>query len=227
MVSDILICVRVVIWLICVAGALQATGCGASSVNTASNASGTTTVARLRDSGRVRLYRVPSGSMEPTFHLGTKVVVEQATPAVGAVVVVYPPRDYVTEECGPTPHVVKPGGAACDTPISEQSRVETIKRIVAGPGDVIYVRGGYVYRKANGSGEFIRENEPYIRACGTRPECDFPVQIKIPADHWFLMGDNRGESDDSRFWGPVPTTWIVGIATNYSLKGRRASVGGP
>ena len=36
--------------------------------------------------------------------------------------------------------------------------------------------------------------------------------IRIPADHWFMMGDNRGESDDSRFWGPVPTGWIVGGA---------------
>lgn len=212
MVSDTLIYVRVVIWLICVAGALQATGCGVHSIDTASNASAPTAVARLRDSGRLHLYRVPSGSMEPTFHLGTKVVVERATPAVGDVVVVHPPRDYVTEECGPTPHVVKPGEAACDTPISEQSRVETIKRIVAGPGDAIYVRGGYVYRKDNSLGKFIRENEPYIRVCGARPECDFPVPIKIPADHWFLMGDNRGESDDSRFWGPVPTAWIVGIA---------------
>jgi signal peptidase I len=36
--------------------------------------------------------------------------------------------------------------------------------------------------------------------------------IKIPPGHWFMMGDNRGESDDSRFWGPVPTGWIIGGA---------------
>ena len=36
--------------------------------------------------------------------------------------------------------------------------------------------------------------------------------IKVPAGHWFMMGDNRGESDDSRFWGPVPTGWIIGGA---------------
>ena len=35
--------------------------------------------------------------------------------------------------------------------------------------------------------------------------------IKIPAGEWFMMGDNRGESDDSRFWGPVPTSWITGV----------------
>jgi signal peptidase I len=38
------------------------------------------------------------------------------------------------------------------------------------------------------------------------------VAITVPAGHWFMMGDNRGESDDSRFWGPVPTGWIIGGA---------------
>jgi signal peptidase I len=43
-------------------------------------------------------------------------------------------------------------------------------------------------------------------------ECNFLTPIKIPAGRWFMMGDNRGESDDSRFWGPVPTSWIIGGA---------------
>ena len=36
--------------------------------------------------------------------------------------------------------------------------------------------------------------------------------VTIPADHYFMMGDNRGASDDSRFWGPVPRDWIIGGA---------------
>ena len=87
----------------------------------------------------------------------------------------------------------------------------------------LYSRG-HVYRKANRSGKFIRESDPYIRACGSRPECEFPVPIKIPAGQWFLMGDNRGESNDSRFWGPVPTAWIVGVATDHVLKRPYASI---
>ena len=56
------------------------------------------------------------------------------------------------------------------------------------------------------------EKDSYIRPCAGAAECNFPTPIKIPAGHWFMMGDNRGESDDSRFWGPVPKGWIVGAA---------------
>ena len=37
-------------------------------------------------------------------------------------------------------------------------------------------------------------------------------EITVPPDHYFMMGDNRGASDDSRFWGPVPSDWINGKA---------------
>ena len=48
--------------------------------------------------------------------------------------------------------------------------------------------------------------------CGGGEGCDFPTEITIPAGHYFMMGDNRGSSDDSRFWGPVPEKWIIGQA---------------
>jgi signal peptidase I len=101
--------------------------------------------------------------------------------------------------------MVTPRGAACATPQSEPSSVKFIKRIVAGPGDTLYIKEGHAYRDSK------REEDSYIRDCGSAAECNFPVPIKIPSGHWFLMGDNRGESDDSRFWGPIPTNWITGI----------------
>lgn len=75
---------------------------------------------------------------------------------------------------GHSPHVLRPGGAACDAPITEEATVEFIKRVVAGPGDQIYVRGGHVYRKADGAAQFVRERDPYVRACGSSRECNFP-----------------------------------------------------
>jgi signal peptidase I len=166
----------------------------------------------------VKPYRIPSGSMEPTLAIGQRVLVNRigmdfGDPHVGEIAVFHPPEGAEQEQCGPTPHTVKLGGEACSQPIAKKSSVNFIKRIVAGPGDTITVVEGHVIR--NG----VREKDSYIRQCGPNPQCNFPKPIKIPAGHWFMMGDNRGESDDSRFWGPVPTGWIIGgaIATYWPL----------
>jgi signal peptidase I len=156
--------------------------------------------------------------MEPTLKVGQRVLVNRVgmdfgDPHVGEIVVFHPPKGAEQEECGPSPHVVKLGGAACSAPIpSEDSGTNFIKRIVAGPGDQIYISEGHVFRKARGQSSFVREKDSYIRACGSSQECNFTTPITIPPGHWFMMGDNRGESDDSRFWGPVPKGWIIGGA---------------
>lgn len=159
----------------------------------------------------VKPYRIPSGSMKPTLTEGQRVLVNRIGmrlngPHVGEIVVFHPPKNADNEVCGPTPHMVNPGGAACSQPEPNESSTNFIKRVVAGPGDVIYIKEGHVYR--NGK----READSYIRGCAGVSECNFPEPITIPAGHWFMMGDNRGESDDSRFWGPVPTKWIIGGA---------------
>jgi signal peptidase I len=165
----------------------------------------------------IKPYRIPSGSMEPTLAVGQRVLVNRigmnfGNPHVGEIAVFHPPEGAEQEECGPSPHVIKLGGAACSSPVPQEASVNFIKRIVAGPGDEIYIKEGHVYRRTAGTGQFVREQDSYIRACGVSPECNFTTPIKIPAGHWFMMGDNRGESDDSRFWGPVPTGWIIGQA---------------
>ncbi|HEY4427464.1 MAG TPA: signal peptidase I [Solirubrobacteraceae bacterium] len=164
----------------------------------------------------VKPYRIPSGSMLPTLAIGQRVLVNRigmdfSEPHVGEIAVFHPPRDAEQEVCGPIAHVIKLGGAACSQPEPTRSGVNFIKRIVAGPGDVISIVEGHVIR--NGK----RENDSYTKPCGSSPECNFPTPITIPPGHWFMMGDNRGESDDSRFWGPVPTGWVIGgaIATYW------------
>jgi signal peptidase I len=165
----------------------------------------------------VKPYKIPTGSMEPTLEVGQRVLVNRigmdfGDPHVGQIVVFHPPANAEEGECGPDTHQVTPGGAACDQTDPQQSSVNFIKRVVAGPGDEIYIREGHVFRRAAGTSTFVREQDPYIKACGSSSECNFPTPITIPAGRWFMMGDNRGDSDDSRFWGPVPTGWIIGQA---------------
>jgi signal peptidase I len=167
----------------------------------------------------VKPYRIPSGSMEPTLIKGQRVLVDRigmdfGKPHIGEVAVFHPPEGAENEQCGSVARTtISFGGAACDqTNPQEDSSVNFIKRVVAGPGDTIYIKEGHLYRKAAGTTRFVREQDSYIKPCGGVQECNFTTPITIPPGHWFMMGDNRGESDDSRFWGPVPTSWIIGDA---------------
>ncbi len=162
----------------------------------------------------VKPYRIPSGSMEPTLDVGQRVIVNRignrfSSPSVGEIVVFHPPHGADTNECG------KPGegpfydGAdsrrPCALPTQTRSKQNFIKRLVGLPGDRISVRNGHVVR--NG----VLQKEPYIRPCGEGPDCNLS-EITVPKDMYFMMGDNRGASDDSRYWGPVPRAWIIGGA---------------
>ncbi len=165
----------------------------------------------------VKPYRIPTGSMKPTLAEGQRVLVNRlamdfSEPHVGGIYVFHPPEGAEEEECGPVAHMVKFGGQACSVALPKEASANYIKRIVAGPGDEIYVKEGHVFRKAAGKSQFVREQDSYIKQCADGPECSFLKPIKIAAGHWFMMGDNRGDSDDSRFWGPVPTAWIIGQA---------------
>jgi signal peptidase I len=166
----------------------------------------------------IKPYRIPSGSMEPTLIKGQRVLVDRigmdfGKPHVGEIAVFHPPEGAENEQCGSVARTtITFGGAPCDQTNPQEASVNFIKRIVAGPGDSLYIKEGHVYRKAAGKSQFVREADSYIKPCGGVQECNFTTPITIPAGHWFMMGDNRGESDDSRFWGPVPTSWIIGDA---------------
>jgi signal peptidase I len=146
----------------------------------------------------VKPYRIPSESMVPTLQVGQRVLVNRI------VVVFHPPAGAEQDNtCGSGQ---PPAGQACDLPTTERADVNFIKRVVAGPGDHLRILDGRV--ELNGK----LQKEPFAEPCGGGEGCDFPTEITIPADHYFMMGDNRGSSDDSRFWGPVPEKWIIGQA---------------
>jgi signal peptidase I len=150
-------------------------------------------------------YRVPSGSMLPTLKIGESLRVRKGSysPAIGDIVVFHPPTgaEGTGDTCG-DPN--RASGQACDKPTSEQASVLFIKRVVGLPGDRLSIVNGHVIRDGK------READGYIAACAGGSACNLPRTITVPADHYFMLGDNRGESDDSRFWGPVPRSAIVG-----------------
>jgi signal peptidase I len=156
----------------------------------------------------VKPYRIPSESMVPTLTVGQRVLVNRignrfGDPHIGDVTVFHPPSGAENANEGGAPHK---DDQPCPMPTRTKAKVNFIKRIVAGPGDTLSIVDGHVV--LNGK----RQREPFIQPCSGGEECNFPTQIKIPPGHYFMMGDNRGASDDSRFWGPVPREWIIGNA---------------
>ena len=107
----------------------------------------------------------------------------------------------------------------CTQPTGEQSDQNFIKRLIGLPGDEVLI-----YRNScaivNGEAlASVNEDSTADRACAeweagipSNVRKRLPDPITIPADHYFMMGDNRGASDDSRIWGPVPREWVIGKA---------------
>jgi signal peptidase I len=81
---------------------------------------------------------------------------------------------------------------------------DLIKRVVGLPGDTIAVQGGTLF--VNGE----PQQEPYLAQNAGGFGTFGP--ITVPEDHYFMMGDNRNNSQDSRFFGPVPEENLVGDA---------------
>jgi signal peptidase I len=160
----------------------------------------------------VKPYRIPSPSMEPTLKVGQRVLVSRigthfGNPSIGDIVVFHPPKgaDPPQPVCGNMTEGTV-GGAPCGVPTPQRSSQTFIKRVVAGPGDTVQIVGGHAI--VNGKGE----KDGYIEPCPSAGACTFPKTITVPSGEYFMMGDNRGRSDDSRFWGPVPKKWIIGGA---------------
>lgn len=160
-------------------------------------------------------YRIISGSMAPTADVGTRVFADHVgggdwNPKAGDIIVFKAPggaRDDAMEECAQPrePHT------ACLSALDGRTDISFVKRVVGLPGDRIAVRHGHVIR----NGEPV--DEPYARSCDDEI-CDL-AEFTVPAGRYFVLGDNRGDSSDSRYWGPITHDEIVGrvVATYWPL----------
>jgi signal peptidase I len=161
----------------------------------------------------VKPYKIPTGSMLPTLAINQRILVNRMDPhpGIGNVVVFHPPygADLASGQCADSQQGFSADGTAlaqpCDRPLASESDQTFVKRVVGLPGDVLRIVDGHVIR--NGK----REPDAYITACGGAAECTFSRSIRVPAGHYYMMGDNRGDSDDSRYWGPVPQRYIIGV----------------
>jgi len=148
---------------------------------------------------------IPSGSMKETLLVGDYILAEKLTfhfrePRPGDIVTfVYPYRAMTPEEAVRffLRFIIK------ENPTGPRL---LIKRVVGAPGDVLDLKGNVLYR----NGKPVRE--PYIKdgAGDWGPNLTGPYAV--PKGHYFMMGDNRYDSADSRYIGPVPRRYITGRA---------------
>lgn len=132
-------------------------------------------------------FIVRGASMEPTFQTGEYLIVDQLTyhftdPERGDVIILKYPRD---------------------------ESVYFIKRVIGLPGETVELQGTKVIIRGGAGVEPVTLDQSYIPDGDHRPEY---ATYTLGADEYFVMGDNRDESSDSRVWGLLPRKDIVGRA---------------
>jgi signal peptidase I len=156
----------------------------------------------------VAAFYIPSGSMESTLNISDRVLVEKVSYRFGDVqrgdVVVFVHEEAGAEPTGPSNPVAgffsSLGQAVGVVPPSDR---DFIKRVVGLPGDTINCRDGKLVRNDQ------EVDEPYLDQ-GTQTDCD--KEIRVGPGELFVMGDNRGNSQDSRLFGPIERDDVVGRA---------------
>jgi signal peptidase I len=153
-------------------------------------------VALLIRTFAVQTFYIPSGSMEPTLKIGDRILVNKLSYHLhgigrGDIVVFSKPP---LENCG---------GAEVN---------DLVKRVIGLPGETISLYKGHVYINGKALNESWLPSSvrgvTYPGPAGTGYSLTKP--FLIPKNDYFMMGDNRTESCDSRYWGPISHSLIVG-----------------
>ena len=136
-------------------------------------------------------FFIPSGSMEPTLQIGDRIMVDKLAVDWGTInrgdILVF--KSPPTEDCGGTPVV------------------DLVKRVIGVPGDKLYSVGNTIYV----NGQKFNEAWTHTKPLGNEiAPASNPVVVA--ANHYFMMGDNHDNSCDSRMWGTIPRSDVIGKA---------------
>ena len=135
----------------------------------------------------VQTFYIPSGSMEPTLQVGDRILVSKLSTEFGSVhigdILVF--KRPPKENCGgaPVPFLVK--------------------RVIGLPGDHLTSKGNTIYVNGKVLDQTWSYYNPVSPAIGN---------VVVPKNTYFMMGDNHGDSCDSRYWWPLPANLVVGKA---------------
>src|SRR5262245_16691648 len=149
----------------------------------------------------VQAFKIPSGSMLPTLEIGDHILVNKF---------IYGPRleiPLTQMSLGQLPGLRKPVPGDVVVFIWPKDRSKDfIKRVIAVEGQTIEVRNKQVFVDGK------PWDDPHATWAPGHGQSDNSGPFTVPPGHVFVMGDNRDQSYDSRFWGPVPMSDIKGKA---------------
>jgi signal peptidase I len=131
-------------------------------------------------------YFIPSKSMEPTLYVGNRIMVNKLSVEFGTInigdIVVFRAPPEVLAKCS-------------------DSVPDLVKRVIGVPGDHLTSRGNTIFV----NGVALKENWSHYEPLGGSLG-----NVTVKAGHYFMMGDNHANSCDSRYWGTVPRSDIIG-----------------
>jgi signal peptidase I len=154
----------------------------------------------------VQAFKIPTGSMENNLLIGDHLLVNKF---------VFSPASSVPERAL-LPVTLVSRGDVVVFKYPEDPERDFIKRVIGLPGESLEVRQKVVYIDGRPL------DEPYVHflrpaGTGTHEFTSYDVResygpVTVPAGHYFVMGDNRDNSQDSRYWGFLPASYVKGKA---------------
>ncbi len=139
-----------------------------------------------------QMFYIPSGSMLPTLQIGDRIVVDKLAYRLGSV-----HRGDIVVFARP--------------PLVEADYTDLVKRVIGLPGETIGTADGHITIDGKTLAEpWLPRPLPQTEPSSVPQAFSLTHPYTIPAGHYFVMGDNRPDSEDSRYFGPIPANLIVG-----------------